>query len=84
MHELNFKIAPAFTATGLSVGTFCPSIIGEKSPPVIAIKVSEVNSIVGPVSVISSAASFSSLPTKILANRREYTSIAPEVITPTF
>jgi len=43
------------------MGAGSPLMVGWKSPPVIAMIVADVNSRVGPISVISNTASFSGL-----------------------
>ena len=60
-----------------------PSSRAPKSAPVSAIVVSQAKRNVGPVTVNSSPAAFSALPTRRLAKRKASESIGPEGGTPT-
>ena len=64
------------------MGAGSPLMVGWKSPPVIAMIVADVNSRVGPISVISNTASFSGLSRRRLAILNERTSMTPATLNP--
>src|SRR5215475_10344098 len=78
----NSRISPALTASERYCGMRCPRRLAEKSAPVTTIIIFSENKKCPPMTVISSAAAFSGLPTSRFPIRSETGSAAPEAETP--